>query len=485
MSTSEKSRITTQNHESIDIREFVNPHAADGDAILGSRAVVTSMVEAQRNLQDLPPLDNFEDRQQTVLNNAYYDVIQLSRWSKRRFNKDVRKKKPSEWLTQSLSVEGVSRHNYAEMIAESDNDAAILNFLQWHNHGHAKDQAELDKEVKQYKELYKDKMTAAIGKGWVPEWVADRIDERLLETFIILDDKFTTSYKDKGLTRTSAHARNLSGKDFITFAPHTPRSKNVDSIVIHEFHHVMDGRDEKEQKDFGNHGMYRLFDPEANSVAGVSLNEAVVEHLASAMYYDDDVDVIDTSAKGRDHMVYVAERNLLNTLATMGSHSIDIRDFIAAHFDEGEHTDEDGLTPIEKLKAKLITAFPTRDVIRELEECKNQRDIKWYTRKLRIEYNGLRVSAHEIKRNIKIGTMVGLASVALSGTTIGIADLMSDEPVKLLDTEPAQSIYFDQSSNGVVLNDKGYEGNVVLDSPQIISDTKKQNNSENTRHVVR
>lgn len=419
MTTIEQAPSHSQLHEAFNKSDFVNVNDPRSKVGLGQLAVDSDISTAEYYIGQGASAGDFGKRLQVSrIDIGIADVGDLSRYGKYHFNKNVRKKNPPEHLIRMIGAKGLVGKNYAKMITTSDNKDAVLNFMQWHNFELAKDQKTLDEMSHIHKELYREKMNKAIEKGWVPEWVGDRIDERLLDTIIIQDDGFNTLF-DK--SPAAGKAYRAYDKEYIKIAP-SPLSKGqTEKVMTHEFNHVMDGFTKGEGRQ-GVYGMYRLFGS-PHTYAGFTLNEAVVEHLADALHKGNSIDVIDVAARQRQNAVYTTERKLLNVLATKGEMKIDIRDFIAAHFDQGEYIDENGDTPTEKLKRKLKEAFPTRDIVGELNQCQNEKDIKRFTRKLRREYKGILPSKHEVMK----GATYGAVALSAFAGMYAVEDLINDQ----------------------------------------------------------
>lgn len=430
MTTIEQAPLPSLNNEAFNKSDFVNVNDPFGRVGLGQSAVDADLSTTEHYLDQGTSASDFgKQLQASRVNVAIANVDDLGIYRKYQFNKNVHKKSPPEHLIKMIGAKGIVGTNYAKMITSSDNKDAVLNFMQWHNFELAKDQKTLDEKSHIHKEMYRQKMNKAIEDGWVPEWVGDRIDERLLDTIIVQDDGFDTVFA-KSPSLGSAY--RTYDKQYIKIAPPSLGERQTEKVMTHEFNHVMDGYAKEEGRQ-GSYGMYRLFDS-LHPYAGFVLNEAVVEHLADALHTGNSIDVIDVASRQRRNAFYTTERKLLNVLATKGDKKIDIRDFIAAHFDEGEHIDENGDTPTEKLKRKLKEAFPTRDIIGELDQCRSQNDIKRFTRKLRREYKGILPSKHEIIKGAAYSA-VALSAFAGMHTVGGLVDGQPQE-VSYQDLQP-------------------------------------------------
>lgn len=395
---------------------------------LGAEAVKSALANSQAIISEATLGDGGsetgpEDISEMIAT-AREELKGLSRLEKRQFNNYLAKSSSSAWLDSRLGLEKKKlnrRKNYVDKLLERDeksgeytvDDDLMMNFLEWHNHDLVQRQQEVDRRDEYYKAAFKHKFTKAIIDGWVPAWAGERTDERLNRTVIAVDDGFETMHGYYSGVAANA-LRTKTDDQEIIFAP--GMGLDPEKILTHEFVHVMDGKAEKGK---AAQGLYKLVS-DYRTYPGVALNEAVVEHLADAMYKGEGIDEIDPRSSVRSGAVYRKERALLNILANMGKHKIDVRLFIAAHFDEGEHTDEQGRTYIEALKDQIKSAFPDIDVLDELGKLESTKEVHAYTQQLRKRVG----HAYPTSSEVKLGGKLVATGLAASAIVMGTGKVM-------------------------------------------------------------
>lgn len=418
-----------------DASEHVNTNIGYDRVGLGTGAVKAALARTELAISgDEYGFDVVEAaRLKSGIATAREELENLTPAQKARFNNYLSTSPASDWLDVQLGfgeneIKKGLRKDYAGRLSERNKDSdeyavsdqSLLHFLEWHNHNLAVNQKWVERHDKEFKATFKDKLTKAIAKGWVPQWVNDRIDTRLERTEIAIDDGFASTFKN---TLANALRLDINGDDSeVVISPESPESDGVlEKLLTHEFVHVMDG---KAGAGANARGLYKLFGNQRD-YAGMALNEAVVEHLADVMYKGkDDINIIDPKTKSRKDAYYPKERELLNVLANMGKNKIDIRLFIAAHFDEGEHKDEQGRTPVEVLKDEIKNAFPDIDVLSELDEMSSLDEIHKYTKQLRRRIGHRHPTLAEVGHNTRTvvrrtakvtAALAAVAAVSLAG----------------------------------------------------------------------
>lgn len=376
----------------VNFNDHMNDRIENNRVGLGARAVWAGIKNAEIATGEFPEVleERHIDDHESEIIAARHRLAELPDEQRREFNsflnenekgwialrlspqyKDNKLKKAWITKTQEDVTSDEYTNDYVGSLLEVDeqgryviDDSTFGNFLEWHNYELMKRQKELDKESGQLKWSFKKKITKAIKDGWVPNWVRGRIDERLDKSVLAIDDGFETTLVD--FAGNQLHA--LSGQEEVVIGSELDDDQR-EKILDHEFVHSLDGQIE------GQRALYSLF---KNEEPGRALNEAVVEHLADALNKGNSIDVIWPESEEREGAIYEQERTLLYALTRCGKRPIDIRDFIAAHFDDGTYRDEEGRTPLEKLRFKIKEAFPDRDVLAELDEMKTIEEIHEY-----------------------------------------------------------------------------------------------------------
>ncbi len=227
-------------------------------------------------------------------------------------------------------------------------------------------------EVEQ-KQSFTQRFQEAVNSSWIPRAALAHLP-RLDNTKLIVDDGFRTNLESMGGGEVGY--ADDSGYEVVV-AP--TLAKKPERTLTHEFIHVLDGHDRvpfDEESIFRSKetaGLYRIF---KGQVAGEAMNEAVVEHLTDSMW-NGELDIIDPLSKVRKRAVYTIERSLLHTLAQKGVKKVNVRRFIAAHFEDQDQTEVFGKDSAQtKLVEALREAFPFANVIEELSELKTGETVK-------------------------------------------------------------------------------------------------------------
>lgn len=371
------------------------------------------------------------------------------------FNKFIADHSASPAVDELLGLDhDVKKKNYLKRLIQKDakdeyvvSDDALLNFLEWHNFELKKSQAEYDGQHEEQKKLFLEKLDAAIKAGWIPEWVNDWAGNRVADTVVVVDDGFETEYRSIA----GNAERYPDGPDEVVISP--LKTRRPERLMTHEFVHVIDGY-KTPIRSARYSGLYQLFAQESPLAAKVALNEAVVEHLSDSMFSGKSIDVIDPRSRERRtaNGIYAKERYLLNTLANMGKKKIDIRTFVAAHFDDGKHRDQDGLTPLEKLRQDIDEAFPGQDVLDTLAKCKTTQDVHKYAKKLRkANYGRFKMTKAELKQ-----TLVGVAGGAAASTAlIGLSGAALEAIDSPADAEHSYVVPYNIPSAGEAIDVSG------------------------------
>ncbi|RYX78406.1 hypothetical protein EON76_05930 [bacterium] len=310
--------------------------------------------------------------------NALKKIIKLTKEevniSKAGYIREYWKSITGKDLSPGLNVmlENNEEHKSEEMTLS---DEFVTNILEWNNYNLVQDNNDFERESERYKDLFKNKLSAAVNDGWVPEWILKRLDSRINYAQIRLDDGFTTSRE------------NISGytNDGIEDVRHVvlqPDNQSINKlsnehVMLHELTHVMDGRDG------GGGGLTRLFKSNKNTYAGTALNEALVEHFSFSLYKDLPIDDLDTLNIERQESTYFDEREILELLCTEGKEQIDIRLFISAHFSHEEDDLYDEKNPIDELKRAIERSFPGANILSDMsKKIKTRMDLYEYRNKL-------------------------------------------------------------------------------------------------------
>lgn len=271
-----------------------------------------------------------------------------------------------------VMLENNEEHKSEEMTLS---DEFVTNILEWNNYNLVQDNYDFERESERYKGLFKNKLSAAVNDGWVPEWVLKRLDSRINYAQIRLDDGFTTSRENIG-------GYTNDGIEDVRHVVLQPDNQSINKlsnehVMLHELTHVMDGRDE------GGGGLTRLFKSNKNTYAGTALNEALVEHFSFSLYKDLPIDDLDTLNTERQESRYFDEREILALLCTEGKEQIDIRLFISAHFSHDEDDLYDEKNPIDELKRAIECSFPGANILSDMsKKIKTRMDLYEYRNKL-------------------------------------------------------------------------------------------------------
>jgi len=370
----------SQSTEEPDFSEHAVDRIDNGRVGLGNRVVKRSLVRAMRHDDErLSQNDNYKviSAVSDTMNNHLLDMTDKQ---KKQFNAFLSRHEQSVALDQLLGFEpGGRKKDYVGKLLEADEngvstltDDQIVNFFEWHNYELQKRQTEADKIAERQKKRFTERFEWAQQKGWIPSWVT-WVDERMEQTRLAIDDGFDTDYAPGQRTASAANAMHRpAGHHEVVLSPHS--LKKAEKYLTHEFIHVTDGYETGAIDNMTNvQGLYKLFD--RRSYAGLVLNEAVVEHLADSMYKRNNIDRINPYSLQRYDAVYEQERKLLYVLTTMGEKHIDIRAFIAAHFDDGKQFDDEGVSPTAALMNQLRDAFPGLDILRNMRRMRNQKDL--------------------------------------------------------------------------------------------------------------
>ncbi len=316
------------------------------------------------------------------------DIVSTRQWlsglspeARREANELFAAQPASPGLNALLGVDGTSTNgnDVVEKLTaiKSDGtyeigDEAFVNFLEWHSHALSTAQWEFDLTAAGHKREYVAAFTEAVNEGWVPASAVTHLS-RLHKTRLIVDDGFQT------------HMHGLAGSMVGTSDDQMYRvlvapahAEAPHRLLLHELTHVMDGHDDLPEAEKNemfrlpkSSGLYRLF---GAGDGGEAMNEAVVEHFTHSMHRGE-VDVLDTTAEIRNGATYTDERYLLNVLANGGFAAINIRTFIAAHFeDQGQAGTLGDQSAQVILAAQLREAFPFADVVGEISRLSTNKD---------------------------------------------------------------------------------------------------------------
>lgn len=335
-----------------------------------------------------------------ILQDARNQLEDLTRKQRRQINGLMSQQDASPWLDQALGLKTRrKRKNYVERLTARNkagkykvNDELLQNFLEWHNYVLHEEQEKLDKQRPQYDEEFKQHFTEAIEKGWIPESARSNLD-RLEDTELVLDD---------GLRSTRENFAGQAGNYWygsshnVYISPDTFKAKKG-HVVLHEYLHVTDGMNEDSY--FGPmrvRGMHRLF---GMGEGGRAMREASTEHLAVSMAHGN-IDKINPERRVGEKSTYFKERKLLDVLANKGSRKIDVREFIAANFENNNEPNSEGeQTKGEQLTSQLREAFEFTDVVQEISQLQPG-ELREYTKKLE-----KRARRHKVKKYLGINAV--------------------------------------------------------------------------------
>lgn len=297
----------------------------------------------------------------------------LDEWQIEEANVLLSRQPDSAWLDEALGIEEIDKEigvkPYIEMLtAENEagdyavNDALLINFLEWHNYALAQEQEKLDAYSEGLKGSYKKDFATAVEAGWIPKSALKNLN-RLNDTTLVIDDGFDTSlYGIAGIA-----TPKIDEEDDYKIKISPNEIDDPRALLLHEFSHTAHGENEADDTEFADipeGGMKRLFDGRGGTV----IDEAVVEHFSDSMLRGE-VDNLNPWSDVRKEATYFAPRVLLDVLANKGANKIDIRDFFAAHFENGREAKEAGKNSAQAhLVKKLNEAFPFTDVIHEIAE---------------------------------------------------------------------------------------------------------------------
>lgn len=306
-------------------------------------------------------------------------------------NQVIQSRNPSKWLDAELGFTDMDPEDkdYVAKFAEVriENGYAIpvipndmfLNFLQWYHYELASEQREFNDTKEILLDSMKQNLRLGIAKGWIPKGVGKRFD-RLDTTLFVIDDGFNRNVD----TQPAQSIRGIVEKNLIVLEPKILTEQadySRQHLILHEIIHVLQGYNTDPEKD--ESGLYRLFDQDlAYTLTGVrALNEAVVEHLTFSL--SEGLDIDDTEAPAQqDEAFYKKARQMLNALCNRGKHTIDIRLFIAAHFEHDEGDKIEGVFPSQLLEEQLKSAFPGMNVLEEIANIQNHSEIDTFIAKI-------------------------------------------------------------------------------------------------------
>lgn len=282
----------------------------------------------------------------------------------------------SAWLDAALGVDANKKgvKNYTEKLTRKSRagkyrvgNELFQNFLEWHNHALAEKQHEMDAQREDYEKDFKNNVEQAVREGFIPEYVLERLDQRLANTRFIVDDGFSTSIYDEG----GGIQRPRDGEYIIAVAPN--HAEAPEHAITHELIHVMQGEEALPQDEINNErpaestGLYRVF-----GKGGRILNEAIVEHLAHGLLNGKIAETNPESAI-RHGAVYPGERAILHWLSTQGSEPVDIRLFSEALFEDGDQGEALGENSAgDRLLEQLNKSFPGLDIVTMLSNLNSR-----------------------------------------------------------------------------------------------------------------
>lgn len=254
-------------------------------------------------------------------------------------------------------------------------DQTFLNFLDWYNHTNSQRQNESTDLINELKLLFKSQIEKAVGDGWMPASVLDLGPQRLSAVAVEVDDGYELlKCQDK---QAAQEGRFLKG----IFNDNNPDNPLIllrtivanSSTFIHEAVHAVTG--------YGNYydycddtngingyvvsvgSMSKIFSGDGKTV----IDEAVTEHITQSLLYGS-VDIIKPVKKTGSYYEF---RNFLDALCNQGAEKIDIREFIAAYFEDDKTARQLNVKSARNiLIAHLRKAFPTGDIITEINKLK-------------------------------------------------------------------------------------------------------------------
>ncbi len=360
-----KNKKMTEKNPTIDYDDYINAKIRDDRVGAFTPLVRRRLVQAARTLQqdipsigeDLPYFEETDDLEllDVFIKDFRHGIDQACEEEKVGNDESLRD------LTEFLAQQGVKSRGmdslldldedatpmqYIRRFSDKNDDGsyvvpdeAVYNLLEKVAHNLAQEQTEFDTNAEVYKDNFRKRFLKGVELGWIPTFAANKLD-RLNSTVIAVDDGM-----DMGLA--AANALNFYQEDHyeVVVAPGT--KADPERALTHEFIHTLDGG---KDNNVSSKALYKIF---GDGYGGTTMNEAVVEHLADALYkMNDDIDVVAPySPERREGSVYESERALLDKILNDGTEKIDIRLFIAAHFE-----DEDGPASAE-LRRQLKQSF--------------------------------------------------------------------------------------------------------------------------------
>ena len=468
-------RVNTVNAD-----EHYNSQLRARDASLGHEAVETDYGVAEYALGELDSIgsDNYatyarDNKVKPHLDSARDQVDKLSRAKTRQINKYINRHNDAggEWLRSEFarkirhaSMLGAYRNllttdvDYLGAMTRKDkndepiiDDNLLLNFLQWHQYANAKEQAKFNETLESQKQLFTQRIDDFIQKGTLPEWVAERVPGVLEKAQFFMDDGMNTTAEGLDGYTYDSWRLHEGNRAFIVIHPHLSE-KELDHTLTHELIHTIDGYDVNTESD----GLERLFDKDdegSDTWGPTGLNEAVVETLAHSMSYGADIDVIDPAHRKRKQATYDHERMLLDTLCHAGERPIDVRLFIAAHFQQDGTDTYDGELPIARLKKEIEAAFPGRNVLDRIREIETQKDVLPFVRSLRKEVGRPKKTPLERRQgyyHYGVTTLAGAAMGIVGGVGLGAitAEMNNDPPVHSVNIDEHWTVH--ESDNPIL-----------------------------------
>ncbi len=254
-------------------------------------------------------------------------------------------------------------------------DRTFLNFLDWYNHANLNRQHDLKQVIDDRKIMFKSFIEKAVNDGWMPASVLDLGPQKLNAVAVEVDDGYELlKCQDKQAAEEGLYLKGIFNDHDLNNPLILLRSIAADSSTfIHESVHAVTG-----------YGNYYDYCDHANEISGyivsvgsmgkifqgdgkTIIDEAVTEHITQSLLYES-VDIIKPKNKNGSYYEF---RNLLDALCNQGAEKIDIREFIAAYFEDDKTARELNTRSARNLLvAHLRTAFPSGDIIADINKLK-------------------------------------------------------------------------------------------------------------------
>lgn len=254
-------------------------------------------------------------------------------------------------------------------------DKTFLNFLDWYNHANLQRQNESADLINERKILFKSQIEKVVNDGWMPKSVLDDGPEKLSAVAVEVDDGYELlkcqdkQAAEEGFYLNGVFNDNVLGNPWMLLRSIAVKS----STFIHESVHAVTGYGDyydycDSAKEINGYvisvgSMGKIFDGDGKTI----IDETITEHVTQSLLHGS-VDIIKPAKKTASYYEF---RMLLDALCNQGAEKIDIREFIAAYFEDDKTARQLNVKSARNiLIAHLRKAFPSGDIITEINKLK-------------------------------------------------------------------------------------------------------------------